>query len=372
MTADRRGFFRAMGTGAAGVAIGTTRLAPLSAAPRLPAAKEEDGPVLLVGDEIAVAETQHGKVRGYVLRGIHYFLGIPYGADTSGANRFMPPQKPKPWTERLPGALVGQHGAAEHGEPVREHVRLVPRPLELRRRQRGLPAAERVHAGARRTGRSGRCCSGSTAAASRTATPSSTTATTARTSRASGDVVFVSINHRLGPLGYCNLAGVGGDEVRRVRQRRHARHRRRARVGARQHRELRRRPRQRDDHGAVGRRREGLHAHRDAVGEGAVPQGRRAERRLAADRARRSTPRSSAPRCSKEAGLAPGRDRQAAADAVEGVLRASPRKAQQKLRRRPGRGGGHAARLQPGRRRQRPAAAPVRARGRRRRPPACR
>ena len=26
----------------------------------------------------------------------------------------------------------------------------------------------------------------------------------------SGDVVFVSINHRLGPLGYCNLAGVGG------------------------------------------------------------------------------------------------------------------------------------------------------------------
>jgi para-nitrobenzyl esterase len=27
----------------------------------------------------------------------------------------------------------------------------------------------------------------------------------------SGDVVVVSLNHRLGPLGYCNLAGVGGD-----------------------------------------------------------------------------------------------------------------------------------------------------------------
>src|SRR6185312_8481723 len=25
-----------------------------------------------------------------------------------------------------------------------------------------------------------------------------------------GDAVFVSINHRLGPLGYCHLAGVGG------------------------------------------------------------------------------------------------------------------------------------------------------------------
>ena len=27
-----------------------------------------------------------------------------------------------------------------------------------------------------------------------------------------GDAVFVSINHRLGPLGYCNLAGVGGEK----------------------------------------------------------------------------------------------------------------------------------------------------------------
>ena len=27
-----------------------------------------------------------------------------------------------------------------------------------------------------------------------------------------GDVVFCSINHRLGPLGYCDLAGVGGEK----------------------------------------------------------------------------------------------------------------------------------------------------------------
>jgi len=30
--------------------------------------------------------------------GIKAFRGIPYGADTGGKNRFMPPKKPKPWT----------------------------------------------------------------------------------------------------------------------------------------------------------------------------------------------------------------------------------------------------------------------------------
>ncbi len=27
-----------------------------------------------------------------------------------------------------------------------------------------------------------------------------------------GDIVFCSINHRLGPLGYCNLASIGGEK----------------------------------------------------------------------------------------------------------------------------------------------------------------
>jgi para-nitrobenzyl esterase len=43
-------------------------------------------------------ETTHGMVRGIVDVGIKSFRGIPYGADTGGKNRFMPPRKPASWT----------------------------------------------------------------------------------------------------------------------------------------------------------------------------------------------------------------------------------------------------------------------------------
>jgi para-nitrobenzyl esterase len=45
-----------------------------------------------------VADTAAGKVRGAVINKVNAFKGISYGASTEGANRFMPPQKPKPWT----------------------------------------------------------------------------------------------------------------------------------------------------------------------------------------------------------------------------------------------------------------------------------
>ena len=42
--------------------------------------------------------TQAGRVRGPLKDGVHQFWGVPYGAPTDGMNRFMPPQKPAPWS----------------------------------------------------------------------------------------------------------------------------------------------------------------------------------------------------------------------------------------------------------------------------------
>ncbi|MAT49750.1 MAG: carboxylesterase, partial [Porticoccaceae bacterium] len=43
-------------------------------------------------------ETVSGTLEGQSSRGVFSFLGIPYGADTGGKNRFLPPQPPATWS----------------------------------------------------------------------------------------------------------------------------------------------------------------------------------------------------------------------------------------------------------------------------------
>ena len=66
-----------------------------------------DGQRLFVGDDYAVTQTQYGKVQGYILDDVYTYLGIPYGAPTGGANRFMPPQKPESWEGIRPAMFYG-------------------------------------------------------------------------------------------------------------------------------------------------------------------------------------------------------------------------------------------------------------------------
>merc|ERR1711959_286601 len=47
----------------------------------------------------SVVSTTAGKVQGEVVDGIHAFKGIPYAADTGGANRWAAPKDPEPWSD---------------------------------------------------------------------------------------------------------------------------------------------------------------------------------------------------------------------------------------------------------------------------------
>jgi len=52
----------------------------------------------VVDPNFCTAETAYGKVRGLVRSAIRQFKGVPYGASTAGANRFKRPQPPRRWS----------------------------------------------------------------------------------------------------------------------------------------------------------------------------------------------------------------------------------------------------------------------------------
>jgi para-nitrobenzyl esterase len=217
MHTNRRKFLGTLGVGAAGVTLSSAGEATAAAAPAQSrsrsssSSRDADGPILQVGNDIAIADTTSGKVRGYILRGIHHFLGMPYGADTSGANRFMPPQKPKPWTDVYPALWWGNSAPqnmdnryANKYASFRDHwnyddvsedclrINVFTPALKDGRKR---PVLFWIHGGGYTNGNA-----------------IEQDGYNGENLARAGDVVFCSINHRLGPLGYVNLAGVGGEK----------------------------------------------------------------------------------------------------------------------------------------------------------------
>jgi para-nitrobenzyl esterase len=65
--------------------------------------------------DITIVDTMTGKLSGTEQNGIYVFKGIPYGAPTGGKRRFMPPEQPSPWT--------GVRDASKYGHQSPQNMR---------------------------------------------------------------------------------------------------------------------------------------------------------------------------------------------------------------------------------------------------------
>lgn len=211
MRSNRRNFIKTVGTGATGLALASASVSLASCATTPLGKKQDDGQILFIGDNIALADTQYGKVKGYILRDIRYFLGIPYGADTSGPNRFMPPQKPKPWQDVFPAVWWGNSAPQNmdkryanlyqsfcdhwnYDDVSEDCLRLnvfTPAVNDGKKR----PVLVWLHGGGFTNGNG-----------------IEQDGYNGENFARRGDIVFVSLNHRLGPLGFSNLAAAGGEK----------------------------------------------------------------------------------------------------------------------------------------------------------------
>jgi para-nitrobenzyl esterase len=146
-----------------------------------------------------IATTQYGKVRGAEVDGIKVFKGVRYGADTA-PRRFMPALPPVPWSG-VADALA--YGPASPQSKIQEKTSedclflnvWTPARLDKKGDGKTRPVMVYVHGGAHANGSGSDPLYDGVNLAKR------------------GDVVVVTVNHRLNVFGYCYLASLGGPDL---------------------------------------------------------------------------------------------------------------------------------------------------------------
>jgi para-nitrobenzyl esterase len=179
--------------------------APFSSGTLLPLA--QTGRAQTAGSFFVVAETTTGKVQGMNLGGIKTFKGIPYGTPTGGKNRFMPPQKPAAWTGMRDAFEFGQISPQIMADTRGDYTQLIDWDLQPGGMGEDCLALN-VWTPALKDGgkrpvlvcfHGGGFSIGSGAALGYSGDP------LARF----GNVVVVTVNHRLASFGYLHLADLG-------------------------------------------------------------------------------------------------------------------------------------------------------------------
>ena len=164
----------------------------------------QNDPPIVSGKNIAITQTEYGAIRGYIHNDIYTFKGIPYGK----AERFMPPEKPIPWKDVRSSLAYGpvcptgqstifsdEFAFAFQSDPGHSDENCLN--LNIWTKKPGSsekkPVMVWLHGGGFASGSSMEYPSYDGENLSR-----------------KGDVVVVSINHRLNVLGFLDLSAYGG------------------------------------------------------------------------------------------------------------------------------------------------------------------
>ncbi|HEY2882952.1 MAG TPA: carboxylesterase family protein [Pirellulales bacterium] len=198
---DRRCLLKVSLFGAAGATVGESLI------PRLIFGAEESGKAAGADKSSAespIAITTAGKIRGFVDQQINVFKGVPYGGDTS-QRRFQPSLAPSPWTETRdclafgPAAPVGGGGGQrkDNGVAIADNredcLRLNVWTPALRDGGK-RPVMVYIHGGAYSSGTGNSNLYDGVHLCHR------------------GNVVVVTMNHRLNVFGFLYLKELGGPE----------------------------------------------------------------------------------------------------------------------------------------------------------------